>query len=64
MNNQVLKGNWNEVKGKLKSTWGKLTDNDLKEIEGNQQQLFGKLQKYYGYTKDDIQRKIDNDFNY
>lgn len=60
MNKEILEGNWEMLKGKLKQTWGELTDNDLKQIEGNRQELYGKLEKEYGYTKDEIKKKMDN----
>lgn len=42
----------------MKKTWGKLTDDDFKQIEGNQQEIFGKLQKHYGYTKEQAEKAI------
>ncbi len=58
MNRDIFEGTWEEIKGKVKQNWGKLTDNDLKEIEGNQQEIFGKLQKHYGYSKDEAERAV------
>lgn len=58
MNKDIFDGKWEEVKGKMKKVWGKLTDNDLKEIEGNQQEIFGKLQKHYGYTEDQVKKAV------
>ena len=48
MNNDRVVGSWHQVKGKIKEKWGKLTDDDLKEIEGKGEQLAGKLQQRYG----------------
>lgn len=56
--NEVLKGNWNELRGKLKAKWGKLTDNDLVELKGNTQELMGKIQKLYGHTKEDAEKQF------
>lgn len=58
MNQDIFEGKWEEVKGKVKSAWGKLTDDDLKQIEGNQQEIYGKLQKHYGYTKEKSEEAI------
>lgn len=58
MNKDIFEGKWEEVKGKVKQVWGKLTDDDLKQIEGNQQEIFGKLQKHYGYTKDQAEKAV------
>ena len=56
---EVLKGNWNELKGKIKAKWGKLTDNDLMELKGNTQELMGKIQKLYGYSKTDAEKEFN-----
>ncbi|KTD59129.1 stress response protein [Legionella sainthelensi] len=58
MNKDIFQGKWEEVKGHMKKTWGKLTDDDLKQIEGNQQEIFGKLQKHYGYSKEQVEKAI------
>ncbi len=62
MDKNIFSGAWEETKGKMKQMWGKLTDDDLKEVEGNQQEIYGKLQKHYGYTKDEAKKAVD-DFN-
>lgn len=58
MNDLKLKGNWNEVKGKLKQKYGELTDDDLTYVEGKEDELFGKLQKKLGKSKDEISGEI------
>ena len=52
MNADILKGQWKEIKGEVKQKWGKLTDDDLTQIEGKEEQLLGLLQKRYGYAKE------------
>jgi len=52
MNEDILKGKLLEIKGMVKEKWGKLTDNDLSEIEGKNERLFGLLQKKYGCIRD------------
>ena len=52
MNEDILKGKWLEIKGRVKEKWGKLTDNDLRAIEGKGEKLLGLLQKKYGYIRD------------
>lgn len=61
MNTEIFKGHWNDFKGKVKEKWGKLTDNDLTEINGKREQLLGKLQKAYGYEKEKAEEEL-NDF--
>lgn len=58
--NWNLKGKWNEVKGKLKSKYGQLTDDDLQYKEGQEDQLLGKLQQKLGKGKDEIQRELES----
>ncbi len=58
MNKDIFEGKWEELKGKMKQAWGKLTDDDWTVIEGNHQELFGRLQKHYGYTKDEAEKAI------
>ena len=58
MNKDIFEGKWEEVSGKMRSLWGKLTDDDFQQIKGNQQEIYGKLQKNYGYTKDETEKAI------
>ena len=58
--NMQLKGNWNEIKGKLKQKYGQLTDQDLTFAEGKQDELLGRLQKKLGKTKDQLRDEIEN----
>jgi uncharacterized protein YjbJ (UPF0337 family) len=59
MNEDRLKGDWKQVKGKAKEKWGELTDDDLDQIDGKKDQLVGKLQERYGYAKDEAERQAD-----
>jgi uncharacterized protein YjbJ (UPF0337 family) len=54
-----IKGNWNEVKGKLKQKYGQLTDDDLTFAEGKEDELLGRLQKRLGRTKDELRAEIE-----
>ncbi len=62
MNQDILKGKWNQVVGSVKAQWGDLTDDELTEIDGNRQKLLGKLQEKYGYTRDEAERQVDRFF--
>ncbi len=59
MTQDVFKGAWKQLKGNVKKQWGKLTDDDLSEINGNKDILVGKLQERYGYSKAEAQRHVD-----
>ena len=53
-NKLKLKGNWNELKGKIKQQYGELTDDDLVYEEGKDDELVGRLQKKIGKTKEQV----------
>lgn len=54
MDRLELKGNWNELKGKIKQSHADLTDDDLRYEEGKDDELVGRLQKKLGKTREDI----------
>jgi uncharacterized protein YjbJ (UPF0337 family) len=54
-----MKGNWNEIKGKLKQKYGQLTDDDLAFADGKEDELLGRLQKRVGRTKDQLRAEIE-----
>lgn len=58
MSNLKTKGNWNEVKGKLKQKYGELTDDDLTYAEGKEDELLGRIQKKTGRSKDQLREEI------
>lgn len=53
-----FKGNWNEIKGKLKQKFAILTDSDVLLVEGKQDELLGRLQIKLGKTKEELQKLI------
>ena len=53
MNKLQIKGNWNEVKGKLKQQYAKLTDDDLTYVEGKEDELLGRIQKGLGVSAEE-----------
>ena len=58
MNNDTIRGQWKQLSGQIKKQWGKLTDNDLKVIEGNADMLAGRLQERYGVARDEAERQV------
>jgi len=54
MDKLTFKGNWNEVKGKIKQAYANLTDDDLKYEEGKDDELLGKLQQKIGKGRDEL----------
>ncbi len=60
MNELQIKGNWNEVKGKLKQKYGDLTDSDLTYAEGKSDELLGRLQQKTGKSKEELKSEIES----
>ena len=60
MNWDQLEGKWKQVKGSVRTRWGKLTDDDIDVIGGQKDQLVGKIQERYGIQKDEAQRQVED----
>jgi len=59
MNREQLKGMWTQIKGEAQVLWGKLTNDDLDQIDGNATKLVGRLQERYGYAKEQAEAEVD-----
>jgi uncharacterized protein YjbJ (UPF0337 family) len=59
MASNILKGQWKQLKGSVKKRWGKLTDDEVDQVEGETQKLIGLLQKKYGYAKKKAEKQVD-----
>ena len=59
MNEDTLKGQWTQLKGQVREQWGKLTDDDLDQVQGKAEQLVGRIQERYGIARDEAQRQVD-----
>jgi uncharacterized protein YjbJ (UPF0337 family) len=51
---------WHQLKGNVKQKWGKLTDNDIHQIEGVEEKMIGKLQEYYNLSYEEARKELDN----
>lgn len=58
MNRDTIEGSWKMAKGAIKAQWGKLTDDELDQVEGNYEQLCGRIQKAYGLSRDQVDYEI------
>jgi uncharacterized protein YjbJ (UPF0337 family) len=58
MNWDIVEGNWKQFKGKVRTRWGKLTDDQLDFIAGKRIELAGKIQEAYGVSKDEVEEQI------
>jgi uncharacterized protein YjbJ (UPF0337 family) len=59
INQQILEGRWNEIKGRLRSHWGQLTDDDLPQFHGEVDKLIGTIQRKTGEGREAIEKYIN-----
>lgn len=59
MQSNEMEGRWQQLKGAVRSRWGKLTDDDIERIAGNKDKLIGALQERYGYIWDEARQMVD-----
>ncbi|SNR72192.1 Uncharacterized conserved protein YjbJ, UPF0337 family [Flavobacterium sp. ov086] len=60
VNATEIKGNWNELKGKLKQKYATLTDDDLMFAEGKENEMYGRLQQKLGKTKEEFHQILSD----
>jgi uncharacterized protein YjbJ (UPF0337 family) len=58
MNHDTISGQWKQLSGQIKKQWGKLTDDDLKVVEGNAEMLAGRLQERYGIAREEAEQQV------
>src|SRR4029077_3147297 len=63
MNHDIFAGHWKQMRGTLKSWWGKLRDDDFEWIGGQKNKLIRLVQEKYGYTRDQAREEVDRRFN-
>jgi uncharacterized protein YjbJ (UPF0337 family) len=59
MNKDQFAGKWLQFRGMVKAKWGKLTDDELDQIQGNYDMLIGKIQEKYGIARQEVERDMD-----
>jgi uncharacterized protein YjbJ (UPF0337 family) len=57
-NEEILKGKWTELKGEIKTQWGRLTENEIEETRGNIQSISGIIQQRYGAKKEEVKQEL------
>jgi uncharacterized protein YjbJ (UPF0337 family) len=60
MDKLTVKGNWNQVKGRLKAAYGQLTDDDLILESGKEDEMYGRLQKKLGKSREEVRKMIED----
>lgn len=61
MNKLQIKGEWNQIKGKLKQKYADLTDDDLTYVEGKEEELRGRIQKRLGKSREEVEKILKDD---
>ena len=59
MNRDTLKGQWMQLKGKVRQQWGQLTDDEIDQVQGNAEMLIGRIQERYGHSREEAEREVD-----
>lgn len=59
MNSDIAEGKWRQLKGSVKEKWGKLTDDDIQQVEGNLDKFCGKMQERYGMSRDQAEQEFN-----
>lgn len=59
INEETLKGKWADIKGEIRTQWGKLTDNDLEQVKGNATSITGLIQQRYGAKKEEVEGALE-----
>jgi uncharacterized protein YjbJ (UPF0337 family) len=60
MNKDQLQGKWLQMKGEVQRQWGKLTNDDMDQVNGNLEKLVGLIQERYGYAREQAQKEVDD----
>jgi uncharacterized protein YjbJ (UPF0337 family) len=63
MNKDMLKGKWMQMKGDVRGWWGRLTDDDVTQIQGDAEKMIGKLQERYGYSREMAEEEVTEFLN-
>ena len=58
-NQDQIKGKWKEIKGELRNTWGKITDDEFEQTKGDAEAISGLIQQKYGESKENLKDRLD-----
>ena len=60
MTDDRISGEWAQARGWIKEQWGRLTDDDLVQIDGRLEQLAGRVQERYGLAREEALREVQD----
>ncbi|WP_417829276.1 CsbD family protein [Thalassospira sp.] len=58
MNWDQIEGRWKQMRGDIKSQWGRLTDDDVDQVDGQRDKLVGRVQEAYGIEREEADRQV------
>ena len=58
LNQDILAGQWKQVRGQVRQNWGMLTDDDLDRISGRFEEIVGLVQERYGYARAKAEQEV------
>ncbi len=58
MNQEQLEGKFDQLKGKVKQTWGKLTDDDFAKLKGNRDEFLGIIKEKHGVAREEADKSL------
>lgn len=59
LNKDIMVGQWEHVKRKVRQRWGRLSETHLDQINGYYDELTGLIRDRYGYTKEKARQNVD-----
>jgi len=60
VNRDILEGKWKQLRGRIHERWGRITNDELDQVEGNGDRLVGIIQERYGLARDEAERQLDS----
>ncbi len=60
LNENVIKGKWNELKGQLQKTWGNLTNDEIDYAQGDLKKFYGSVQSKYGQSEEEVKDRLNS----
>ena len=58
MNGDILKGQWKQFKGECRHKWGKLTNDEVNQVNGELEKLVGRIQERYGRSREAARSEV------
>ena len=59
MNEDIIQGKWKQLTGRIKTQWGRLTNDDVDVADGHREYLVGRIQERYGYAREQAEDEVE-----